>query len=103
MWKDSYGSLSYDDFELYQQFCSLQSQWQLQVERLYEQFELCHCKKCKLNLVMASLELIELNDLVKSFEGFLVPELNELFNEAAIPFAQTINGTIFLSPSTPTE
>lgn len=89
--------INYHDFELYQAFCALQKKLLRQAELFYTLYDKCKCKSCKLNLLNASLEIIEVNEIVKNFESILPPELKEIFEKEAIQFSQTELGIISIN------
>lgn len=84
------------EFETYQSYRHLQDEYRKTYKKLAEQYEQCNCFACRLELILFSVELTNLNTKVAYMEDQLSPEITTVLSELQIKHATGTDGTTSL-------
>ena len=84
------------EFEIYQTYLQLQDEYKKTYRRLLQQYKECRCFACRLELILFSVELTNLNTKVAYMEEQLSPEIGTILSELEVNHAKTTDGTTTL-------
>lgn len=84
------------EFETYQNYVQLQNEYKTTYKQLLKQYSKCKCFACRLELILFSVELTNLNTKLSYMEEQLLPEISSVLSGMEIKHSKTNDGTTTL-------